>query len=200
MDLLNAARAMISALAIYHEDAAPEHRADKLRQLEEVAQAVAGAIERRRGGRDELAFLVAWGSAESHYSERIGRGECGPLECDARWRFHGAPVSYAFWRARKDDPEAAVEHLAAGYWQVRAVAASSLEAWEASRTDPFVAAREAARVAARARGYCRSLDGDHDPVRMAFSVLAGRGCAGWFRGLDARVATYRRLLGVRVPS
>jgi hypothetical protein len=56
------------------------------------------------------------------------------------------------------------------------------------------AAREAARALTRARWQCRSLERSGvDWVTMTVAAYAGRGCRGWFSGLESRVATYRRI-------
>jgi hypothetical protein len=163
---------------VFHEDrGVPEA---KRAQLETVAQAVGDAADAQRGwpgSSRELAALmltVAW--HETHFSLRIGAGQCKPHECD-QGRAHG-------------------------YWQQHVRSTSSQAAWEQlaglDAESTGIAAREAARALTRARLQCRRLErGRRNWVGLTLAAYAGRGCAGWFRGLDARVKTYWRTVGER---
>lgn len=146
----------------------PTHREDRDPEAKQAQyREVASAIaEASKGSRWRAAMLVTMGRYESDWSIRIGEGRCKPLECD-----RGRAVSN---------------------YQLHERACTSPEAWRNAAGDLRLATREAARAINRARGMCR-----HEPdlIRATFSALAGRGCRGAFRGLDARVATAKRLLG-----
>lgn len=151
----------------------PVHREDvadpaaKKVQLQEVAAAIRDAS---RGSRWRAAMLLTMGRFESDWSLRIMRGGCreGHPECD--------------------------RGLAVSNYQLQVRACSSPAAWVESRANVFTASREAARAIDRARGMCRSIEREGgDIVRATFSALAGRGCRGSFRGLDARVQTAKRI-------
>jgi hypothetical protein len=127
------------------------------------------------GDKRELkAMVIAWGDHETHYSLRIGRFECRSYECDP-------------------DPKTK-QARSVSFWQLKRQTCSSPAAWEAAKTDFGVAAREATRAVVRARWQCRSLEQGGNWPKMVFAALTGRGCAGWLPGLDARVATYQRLV------
>jgi hypothetical protein len=151
----------------------PVHREDrdteaKQAQFREVAEAIETAS---KGSRWRAAMLLTMGRYETDWSLRIMAGGCraGTAECD-----RGRAVSS---------------------YQLHVRTCSSPEAWERARADIRVASLEAARAIGRARGMCRSVEREGgDIVRATFSALAGRGCHGSFRGLDARVATAKRIL------
>ena len=169
---------LLARLAVYAEDRNPALAEAKQAQLIDVAGAIDSAVASTRkwpGSKLELsALLAAWGFHEAGFSLRIGRGEC---------------------RARECDPDRHGVHRAASYWQLHEQTCSSREAWEAARTDVHLAAREAARVAVRYRWQCFKYEKDgRDWVRMMFSSLAARGCFGTLGDMEARVATYRRLV------
>jgi len=170
---------LLGALPVYVEDRKPELSEAKQAQLSEATRAIESAVDGVRkwpGERRQLtALLAAWGNHETHFSLRIGRGEC---------------------RARECDPDRKGVQRAHSYWQLHERTCSSREAWLAARTDVELAAREAARAAVRYRWQCFRYERDgRDWVRMMFSSLAARGCFGSFADLNARVATYRRLVG-----
>ena len=113
-----------------------------------------------------------------------------PYECDPRFERNGVPISRATFKAAGGT----LVFQAVSFWQLHEKTCSSREAWLAARTDIDRAAREATRAIVRARWTCRSLErAPGDWVGMVFSSLAGRGCVGFFKGRDARVATYQRL-------
>ncbi len=163
----------VLALPIFHEDRAA---AIKSEQLATIAAAVdeAAAATKWPGAPSELrALMLTVAFHESALSLRIHAGDCRKHECDRG-------------RAR-------------GLWQQHASSASSREAWEQlaglDAESTRHAAREAARSLARARWQCRSLEKRGQPwLEMTLSAYAGRGCVGWFRGRDARVATYVRII------
>lgn len=149
---------------VHHEDGDP---LEKHEQLQVVATAIYDAA---RGSRWRAAMLLTMGRFESDWSIRIMTGGCraGHAECD---------------RGR-----------ALSNYQLQVRTCSSPEAWEGTRADIFTATREAARAIDRARGMCRSIEREGgDITRATFSALAGRGCRGSFRGLDARVETVARI-------
>jgi hypothetical protein len=169
----------ILALPISRHDRAPELAAEKRQQLELVATAIHEAAEATRwpgGNKSELrALLIVTGYHESAFALHVTRGELKPWEGDPGK--DGLPRSVSNWQLQKS-------------------ATSSGDAWEAARTDVRVAAREAARALARGRWMCRSLEQrGQDWRRMVFAAYAGRGCSGWFRGLDERVEMLGRLAG-----
>lgn len=155
----------LGSFAVHREDRDPEAKAA---QFERVASSI---MEHSRGSRWRAAMLVTLGRFESDWSLRIGSGGCRPgRECDG-----GRAVSN---------------------YQLHESVCSSPEAWAAASADIPSATREAARAIDRMRGMCRGIEREGgDITRAVFSALAGRGCRGNFRTLDARVATVRRLLG-----
>lgn len=189
---------LVGALPVYHEDRKPEVAEAKAAQLETlsdaVAAAVAGEVERNKwpGEPIELAALdLAWANHETHFSLRIGAGECKEWECDATYRLNGRTISRAAALFHGVKPL----HRAVSFWQLHERTCTSVDAWREARTDVFVAAREATRAIVRARWACRSLErGGGDFAPMVFNALAGRGCTGYFSGTAARVATFRRLM------
>lgn len=170
--------AALLALPVYRHDRAPELADAKAQQMAEVADAIA---EASRGSVWRARMLLVMGRFESGFALHITRGECGAHECDAS-------------RVRMPDGKTVVVFRAHSNWQLHEGACSSREAWLAARTDVRVAAREAARAIDRARGMCRSVVAKGESLeRATFAALAGRGCRGWFRGLDQRVAAFQRL-------
>ncbi len=152
--------AALLALPIAREDkpVTPE----KTMQL----QAVAAAVSRHARTPDEAAFVLSWGSAETHYSLRIAEGRCMIAigECD--------------------------RGKARGPWQVHRVAAMSAEQWD--RMHGVENIDEQARVAAsRARWALRQCPVDR--IRGAFRVLGGVGCSRPIKGEDDRVKAFEAM-------
>jgi hypothetical protein len=174
-------RPLLGLLPVYVEDRVTELAAAKRAQLAQVDAAVDAAVDATPvkhwpGTRHELKSMVlAWGDHETHYSLRIGRFQCKAYECDP-------------------DPKTKLPR-SVSFWQLKVRTCSSPEAWEAAKTDFGVAAREATRAIVRARWQCRSLEHGNNWPKLVFAALTGRGCAGWLPGLEARVATYQRLVG-----
>jgi hypothetical protein len=188
--------ALLAKLAMFGADRKPELAEQKAEQYASISQAVVTAVEAEKkwpGDKRELAvFAMAWGDHETHYSLDISHGECNPWECDASYKRNGRRIS---WAMTKQGGPFTVAFAAVSPWQLHEQTCSSPEAWRQARTDINVAAREAVRAIVMMRWSCRSLErGPGDWVRMVYSRLAGRGCAGYFRGIDSRVATYNRLL------
>lgn len=169
---------LLALLPVYRADRAPELADAKAEQLAQASAAMASAVEAEKrwpGSKQELAaMLAAWGSHESNYALHIGAFQCRAFECDPDHKTH-LPRSVSFWQLKRQT-------------------CSTPEAWEAAKTDFTVAAREATRAIVRARWQCRSLETGGNWPRLVFAALSGRGCAGWLKGLDSRVATYERLI------
>lgn len=191
--------AWFSVLPTFHEDAAAQFAEQKAAQQQEVADAieaaVAGVEKKWPGSRKELAaFLYTWGYYETHFSLRIGRGECNSWECDAEYLRNGRTIS----RRSFNEHGGTIHYRAASYWQLHERTCSTGDAWRASFNDVRVAAREAARVVVRMRWHCHRFERDGtDWVPMVFSALASRDCRGprsHFKTLPERVATYRKLV------
>ncbi len=185
---------LVGALPVFHEDRAPEFEAQKAAQLDEVADAVASYAHAAKWPGDpiELAAMdLAWANHETHFSLRLGAGLCRDWECDPTYRDNGRLLSPKAARARGIAPT----FRAASFWQLHERTCSSPAAWREAWTDVRVAAREATRAIVRARWACRSLErGGGDFAPMVFSLLAGRGCTGYFSGAQARVRTFRFLM------
>jgi hypothetical protein len=166
------------ALPLYRDDRAPDLAAVKAAQTQEIATAVAKAAAKQKwaGTPHELAaLLITVGYSESKFALHIGRGDCRRYECDRDSKGNVRSVSF---------------------WQFKVRAASSPEAWELAKTDVNVAAREAARVLARSRYQCRSLEREGgDWLRLTLQAYATGGCRGYVKDLELRVATYLRILG-----
>ncbi len=133
---------------------------EKTLQLE----AVAAAVHRATKTPDEAAFVLAWGSAETHYSLRIAEGRCLIWECD--------------------------RGKARGPWQIHRNAAMSAEQWDRMHGVEHI--DEQARVAAaRARWALRQCKVDR--IRGAFRVLGGLGCKRQLKGENERVKAFERM-------
>lgn len=173
------------SLPVSKYDRAPELVAAKTVQQLETAVAIAEAVEQQErwpGSKRELAaLLLAVGYAESAFAMHVGRGDFKKWEGDP---LHGEQQSISFWQF-KSKPRGATDP----------------EVWAAARTDIRVAAREAARLLTARRRGCASLERQgFDWVELTVAAYSGRGCRGWFRGLELRVSTFRRLMGIRVPA
>lgn len=169
------------SLPLAYDDRAPELVEDKTVQLLDVAVAVTEAVEAEQrwpGSRQELAAMaIATAWSESKLALRIHRGQCLALECDRG-------------RAR-------------GLWQIQRQRWMTLDDWDRLHglENTRHAARIAVRMLTRARNLCRSLEGSREWVEMTFaSYGTGRGCAGTLRDMRERVATYRRVMGVRAGA
>lgn len=158
---------------------------EKPAQIQMIAASVTQAAREQRGFPFSKQRLVAAQLAiienETHGSLRIHRNECNlkKRECDA-----GRAISP---------------------FQLHAVALSSPEIWPSLGFMTFestlLAAKEATRIFVRSYGYCRAQKASGDPIALAFTAYAGRGCQleKW-QGWRPRMATYERLLRVPVPK
>lgn len=127
--------------------------------------AFATAVTSQTKIREWAALLMTVAAHESALSARIQRGECRPLECD-RGR------AWGLWQMHKNTLNA--------------------EAW--GSTELSVQASEAQKGLRRAFYQCQKGPLRKDWVRRTLAAYAGHSCDGAFPGLDARVATYERLL------
>lgn len=183
MDLFSFVAAAYTSLAVAYVDRAPELVPAKTVQSFDVVVGVTEGSEWQRkrwpGDVKELAAAsLALGHHESAFSLDISNGICKPYQCDM---LRGVPQSISNWQF-KASPKGATQ----------------LYIWELARTNVNIAAREAARLLTNARLRCASLElAGFDWPTMVFAAYSGRGCRGTFRGIQARVATVRRLMGVR---
>ncbi len=165
--------AMLLSQPVYREDRAPELQEAKRAQLELIARAEERAVLAERawpGPPLELARLLnAVLRYETAASLRIHAGDCRGRECD---------------RGR-----------AAGLFQQQVTGFVPRHVWEkipgVDEESTDLSARLAAQALTRARASCRGIPGDW--VTMTLAHYAGRGCLGWYPGIERRVAEYRRL-------
>jgi hypothetical protein len=178
MTTFNWLLAAVLALPTSRYDRDPSVAEAKAAQRREIASAVADAAAAQRwpGPKYELAaLLLAVGQRESGFALHVGRGEL------RRW---------------EGDPDKDGNPRSVSFWQIQRKAASSPEAWAAARSDIRVAAREAARVLARSRYQCRTLErAAGDWLRLTLTAYGTGSCRGYLKDLDLRVATYSRILG-----
>lgn len=170
--------AMLLSQPVYREDRAPELEPTKRAQLELIARAEERAVSSVKGWPGaplELARLMnAVLRYETAASLRIHAGECRVAigECD-----HG--------RARGPFQQQVTRFVPQGTWE-------RLAGVDEASTD--LAARVAAQALVRARASCRSLERvPGDWVRMTLASYAGRGCIGWYKGIELREAEFKRL-------
>jgi hypothetical protein len=131
---------LLFSMPLYHEDKpGPEKTAQLV--------AIAHAVHKERLTLEQMAFLLAWGEFETHYSLRIHAGECRKWECDPIVR-----KGVRTFRAR-------------GPWQSHTRELPVGVEWSAAQV---------ADAARRVRWALRECRGD---VAGAYAVLGGRGCA-----------------------
>jgi hypothetical protein len=137
----------------------------ELPEKEAQMTALAAALVEYGKDPDTIAFLVAWGSAESNFSLRIQRNECRRWECD--------------------------RGKARGPFQVHRNGKSA-EAWDrmVGVENTRAQVEQAARHARWALSACR-LKGDARIV-SAFRVLGGVGCAYPLKGEADRLERFRK--------
>lgn len=174
---------LVLALPVAKDDRAVDPTV-KREQAETVAAAITEAVEgvvdaRRWPGeaRELAALMVVVARYESALALHVHAGDC----------------------PRRHKPEECDRGRARGLWQQQESSVRSRVKWlllvGTDEQSTKFAAREAASALVRARWQCRSLErsgGDWMP--LVFSAYAGRGCVGWFRGRDLRVAALRRAL------
>jgi len=157
-------KAVLVALALL--PAVPAERGTPEKLAQETA--LASALVEFGKDPETIAFLTAWGSAESNFSLRIQRGECHRWECD--------------------------KGKARGPFQVHRNGKSD-EAWArmVGVENTRAQVEQAAKHARWALGVCK-LKGDARIV-SAFRVLGGRGCEYPLKGEQDRLARFRRARG-----
>lgn len=127
--------------------------------------ALAASLAEHARDADELAFLIAWGSAETNFAVRIHAGRCKSWECDrgkARgpWQSHRSGMRADDWSRMHG-----VENTPA----------------------------QVARAAGHARWALRQCPGDR--IRGAFRVLGGLRCNVPLKGEDERVVRFETIRG-----
>jgi hypothetical protein len=159
--MFKAILAALALLPLYKEDASgPEKTAQQT--------AIAYSLAARTQDPELVAFVIAWGDAETHYSLRVHAGLCQRWECD-----HGRARSP--WQGHRNG-------MADERW-------SRMLGIE--NTDAQVA--HALKMAAWALRDCH-LEGDAR-VLSAFRRLGGLGCQQELPGEQKRLATYRMIRG-----
>ena len=159
------ARRAIQSLPVHRED---RDYVDKAQQLEAIALQVAERSKRPPAGispRRWMALLLTVGHHESGFAIRIERGECKGRECDGG--------------------------RACGDWQNHANA-NNQELWDRCKGDVTVQA-EMADQALRSAYWTCARSGVPFP-QSTLSAYAGARCGGHWKGLDARMATFNRLV------
>lgn len=176
--------AMLTSLAVYREDVAPELAEQKRAQLESIAVGVIEASRKApRPAREWAALMLSVGFHESTFSLRIQDGRCNwdTRECDAA-TIDGERV----FRAR-------------GPWQLHrnlhtAPVWDQLVGVENARVQAFAAS------AMLRRGYWTCARSGAHWFVATINGFAGRRCDSRWKGLDQRLATFSRLLAVRSQS
>jgi hypothetical protein len=156
----------LESLPVWKGDREPETAPLKAEQNIRVAAAIASVAR----DADEAAMLLTIGHHESAWSLAVERGE---------------------FTKGQGDPDRSGAPSSISNYQIKRRAASSLEAWEAAKTDVRVATQEAAFALRRARNMCRSKQGD--PVRMAFAAYGRGSCDGRLKDIEKRVDTFKRI-------
>ena len=163
---------LLMSIPVFSEDRSPDLVEAKRHQVEMVASSIDIATSRVRwsGSREDLArLMVVTLRFESSLSLRIHAGDCRALECD--------------------------KGKARGPYQQHVTRLVTQSTWErlagVDQESTNLASLVAARQLAGARHQCAKIPGDW--VRMTIAAYAGRGCLGWFRGIDQRVEAFHRL-------
>lgn len=176
------ALAALQTLPVFHEDVGS---AEKAPQLAMVAQSIVEAVREHPkppiARRQLVAADIAIAWHESTLSLRIHRNECNLRkgECDA-----GRAISS---------------------FQLQASALTSPDVWPQLGHFEFastkLAAKEATRAFVRAYWYCHTAGVAGDPIALAFTAYAGRGCQlDKWQGWKARLQTFNRILRVPMPQ
>jgi hypothetical protein len=168
--LLEAIKAGAFALAVHKEDVGAEFAEAKRAQLTAVAEAIEPSARTQKIARptEWAALVLIIGNAESGFSLRIGRGECKPQECD-RGRARGPFQLHNYAEARP--------------------------VWDQMHGLEYIGLQVRVASARLQRGYytCR---GGADWFIATVNGFAGRKCSDIWPGLEARYATYRKLVRV----
>jgi hypothetical protein len=172
-------RSSLERLPTFHEDTSPEVQSAKSAQLGALAVAISYESKRQtiRPPREWAALLVAIGFRESTFSLRIHRGECNLLkrECDA------AKKNGELYARAKSPWQLHENKLNANAWPfLTGVENTDLQVLEAS--------------AALQRGYWTCSRSGVPWLQGTINGFAGRRCSAKWLGLDARIATFNRVL------
>lgn len=163
-------RAAVESLPCFVEDRGDP---EKVKQLDEIAAAIAEVSkDAPRAPREWAALLLTIGYHESTFSLRIHRGQCKPHECD-RGRARSA------WQLHRNTFNAAI-------WD-------QLHGLENTRVQ-VQAASDALK-----RAYFTCNRSGVPWLQATLNGYAGRRCSAEWPGLDARVATFNRLLRTSTP-
>jgi hypothetical protein len=139
----------------------------KAEQLDNVARAIASASKGAPLPPQQwAALMLTVGFHEAGFSMRIIAGQCRKHECD-----HGRAV---------------------GFGQVHANALNRAD-WARAAGDVEVQAKLTSDALKRAYWNCRR--SGVEPIQATLSSYAGQRCGATWRGLDARLATFQRVLG-----
>jgi hypothetical protein len=163
-------RAAMESLPCFVEDRGDP---DKTAQLDAIATAIADVSrDAPRAPREWAALLLTIGYHESTFSLRIQRGQCKPQECD-----NGRARSA--WQLHKN-------LFTAPVWdQLHGVENTTIQVRAASE--------------ALKRAYFTCSRSGVPWLQATLNGYAGRRCGGEWPGLNARVATYTRLLRTSTP-
>jgi hypothetical protein len=163
-------RAAVESLPCFVEDRGDP---EKSKQLDEIAAAIAEVSkDAPRAPREWAALLLTIGYHESTFSLRIHRGQCKPHECD-RGRARSA------WQLHRNTFNADI-------WD-------KLHGLENTRIQ-VQAASDALK-----RAYFTCSRSGVPWLQATLNGYAGRRCSAEWPGLDARVATFNRLLRTSTP-
>lgn len=168
----------LNTLPIYKEDQGKLE--EKAAQYRDISTGLAQAVEEFRpywsGSPEQLAAVtITIGYAESGYSLRIQSDGCRSWECD-----HGRALG--LFQMHQD----AVSHPV--LWKYL----PGMD-WESVE----LSTREAVRRVTASRRRCGGLERrGQDWVPMTFSAYRNGHCIGHWRGLDERVRTYQKMLGI----
>lgn len=176
------ALAALQTLPVFHEDVGAIEKAPQLAMMAQaITEAVAEQPKRPLSKQQLMAadMTIAW--HESTLSLRIHRNECDlkKHECD-----NGRAISS---------------------FQLHANALTSTEVWPTLGYFEFastkLAAKEATRAFVKSYWYCKAAGVEGDPIALAFTAYAGRGCQlDKWQGWRVRLKTFNHLLSVPMPA
>lgn len=175
------ALAALQILPVFHEDVgSPEKETQLAMVAQAITEAVAEQPKRPISKQQLMAADIAIAYHESALSLRIHRNECNLKkgECD--------------------------EGRAISSFQLQASALSTPSVWPTLGFYEFastkLSAKEATRAFVRSYWYCRSAGVEGDPIALAFTAYAGRGCQlDKWQGWKVRLQTFNRVLLVPLP-